>query len=418
MTEEFLYYLWKYRVFRLDALKTTCNRDVEILYPGDRNNNQGPDFTNARIVIDGTLWAGNVEIHIKSSDYFRHHHENDPAYANLVLHVVYEADMEDARFPTLELKNRTDEYLFFRYLQFTGTKEWLACGNQITKLEAVELESWISRMTTERLEKKCKQLESIHSNTRNNWLETFYIVLARSFGFTVNNEPFEHLARKVPYTIIQKHRDQQIQVEALLFGMAGMLEEHYDESYPRQLQNEFKALRKKIDTIPLEKHIWKYHRLRPPNFPDMRIAQFAGLTGRREKLFSELFEIDVHQDLHELLDAPVSKYWNEHYRMGVPSEIKSGVAGTDSLDGIIINAIVPTLFFYGKEKRLPEYCEKAIDILEKTKEEKNSILKRWKFIGVPAGNAARSQGLIYLEQSYCSRKGCLDCAVGRKLIAS
>lgn len=418
MNEEFLSYIWKYRIYEMKEICSSDGEKIEVLYPGDRNLNQGPDFLNARLMINGTLWAGNVEIHVKTSDYFRHGHRDDPAYQNLILHVVYENDRAIAGFPCLELKGRFPESLMERYQEFIRTKEWLACGSGIKNVDRYIVTALTGRVLVERLERKCQAISELFVNTRNNWEQTFYILLARCFGFLVNSQPFEMLARIVPYSVIVKQRHNLRNIEAFYFGMAGMLEDYFEDPYPRSLQNEFVSLRKKVSAAPLEKSIWKYHRLRPSNFPDLRLAQFAALIWKTDRLLEKILCAETIAEIKDLLDCPVSPYWNKHYRFGLESEVSGSAAGDGSRDMIIINAIIPFLFFYGKQKFQPEFCEKALNWMEKVKAEDNRVMRRWRFLGVNPANAAESQGLLELEQSYCRNKRCLDCAVGRKLIAS
>jgi hypothetical protein len=418
MTEEFLYYIWKYRLLADKAFETTDGKLMKLIYPGDRNHNQGPDFTDARLIIDNIVWAGNIEIHVKSSDFIKHKHPGDPRYETIILHVVYEEDLKLPGTLCLELKQFIDPGLFVRYDTFINSKEWLACGNYAATLDPVIVRAWMSRMTIERLEKKSERISGIYQQTKNSWEETLYILLARSYGFSVNADPFEALARKVPYLFIRKHRDRKVQIEALLFGMAGLLDEHFEESYPILLQNEFKAIGRKLEGQPLHKHYWKHHRMRPSNFPDIRIAQLAALLSNEKNMFTTIIESNQMDELIEMFSVLPSQYWNMHYRIGHPSDGQTGQIGISSCEGILINAVIPFLFFYGKEKRQDEHCDKAITWLESLKKENNRLVNRYDFVGLKALNAADTQGLINLEHNYCAKKKCLECMIGRKLIGN
>lgn len=416
MTEEFLYYIWKYRLLSDQVLKSTAGEEIKLLYPGDRNHDQGPDFRDARVIIDGVLWAGNVEIHVKSSDYFKHGHAGDPLYESIVLHVVYEEDVKIGDTVCLELKQRIDPVQFERYHEFVSSKEWLSCGNSLAAVNPIIVRAWTTRMAVERLEAKSLRIAALYEQTTRSWEETLYILLARGYGFSVNAEPFEALARKVPYMIIRKYRHRLVQVEALLFGMAGMLDEHFTEPYVQLLQNEFKSIGRRLTTPQLQKHYWKYHRMRPANFPDLRIAQMAAVIAREQDIFSMVIGLSEMDKVIECLSVIPSAYWNDHFRLGHASEPQGGMIGQSSCEGLMINAVIPFLFFYGKEKKVDSYCEKAITWLELLHAEQNRLVKRFGFVGVKCLNAADTQGLIHLEKHYCSKRRCLECVIGRKLI--
>jgi hypothetical protein len=292
MTEDFLHYIWKFKLFDLAGLCTMDGVPVEVIKAGDHNFDAGPDFFNARLRIGETLWAGNVEVHIRASDWNRHGHQSDKAYDNIILHAVYEADIpllraSGERIPTIEMKSRIPLRHFQAYMNFKQSSDWIPCEKQFASVPDLVVNASLDRMLAERLEKKSLSILFSLQNNHNNWEETFYQALARNYGFKTNAEPFELLARSLPSLVLAKHKNSLLQVEALLFGQAGMLEDHYEDKYMSSLQNEYIFLRQKFRLEPIPLHLWKYLRLRPVNFPAIRIAQFASLVFHSSHLFSQ-----------------------------------------------------------------------------------------------------------------------------------
>jgi len=422
MQEEFLHYLWKFRLFNNQELKTTEGEPIQILKVGEHNSDSGPDFFNARIKIGKTTWAGNVEIHVRASDWELHKHQYDKSYDNVILHVVYKSDKEIKRknsetIPALELKNRIPENTYQKYLSFNSSRDWIPCGKQIKDIDSFTLNHWLDRLLVERLERKSQPiLESLKQN-KNNWEETFYRSLARNFGLKVNAEPFELLARALPHAVLAKHKNSLIQLEALLFGTAGMLEKELTGDYPKELQKEFKFLKSKYKLVPIDSSLWKFMRLHPPNFPTIRIAQFANLIYKSTHLFSKVIEANTVKQIVNLLETEASEYWVTHYRFDKPSPNRKKTLGKDAVNSILINTIIAFLFVYGKEKGEEKFCDRALSFLEKIETEKNSIVNKWKELGVNTKTAYESQALLQLKNEYCSRKRCLECSVGAKLLA-
>lgn len=428
MVEEFLHYLWKFRLFEGKDLVTQAGEPIEIVKVGEPNSDSGPDFFKAKIKIGKTLWAGNVEIHVRASDWEAHKHQHDKAYDNVILHVVHEADKELKRksgeiIPTLELRSRVPKNIYQKYLSFKQSPDWIPCGKQIKGIDPFTLNNWLDRLLVERLERKATPiLESLKQN-KNNWEETFYQFLGRTFGLKVNSEPFELLTRALPLSILLKHKDSLLQIEALLFGTAGLLEDltpspspktgEGSNSYKKQLQQEFKFLKSKFKLKPIDASLWKFMRLHPPNFPTIRISQFANLIYRSSNLFSKIIE---GMDPASLLACETSEYWLTHYRFAKQSPKRKKTLGGDSINNIIINTIAPFIFIYGKQKGEEEYTDRALALLEKTFPEKNSIITNWQELGVRAKNACETQALLQLKNEYCSKKRCLECSVGAKLL--
>ncbi|MFL5762321.1 MAG: DUF2851 family protein [Bacteroidia bacterium] len=421
MTEEFLHHIWKFRLFDQLELKTTNGDLVEILHPGEHNFDSGPDFFNARIKVNGTLWAGNVEVHINASDWNKHFHQRDKAYDNIVLHVVHHADITLYRrsgeeIPAVELKSRIGQKQYYRYLDFKTNKDWIPCAKQVAAVPSLVFNNTMDRMVSERLERKSISIINDLKLHNNNWEETFYRHLARNFGFKTNAEPFELLAKSLPLVTLARHRNSLFQLEALLFGQAGMLEEHLSDKYALQLQNEYAFLKKKLKLQPIEKHLWKFLRLRPVNFPGIRIAQFAALIHRSQNLFSKMLEIGSLEELKELLNVKASEYWEEHFMLDRKSGKREKHLGEDGMSNVLINTIVPFLFVYGRQKGEAHFCDKAFLLLEQTKGEDNAMIRNWKRLNVPAETACATQALIQLKNSYCDAKQCLSCGIGNYLV--
>ena len=421
MTEELLHHIWKFRLFDNKNLSTTEGEVIEITNPGFHNTNAGPDFFNAKIKVGDTVWAGNVEIHVRSSDWDKHDHQDDKSYDNVVLHVVYESDKKVLRkngqlIPTLELKGRSDTAVYKKYHDFKYSRDWIPCEKQISNVSAVTVNSWLDRLLVERLEKKSESIVRSLKLNKNNWEETFYQQLARSFGSNVNGEPFELLAKSLPLNFLYKQKENLLQIEALLFGQAGMLAEKFKDDYPVQLQKEYKFLKQKFSLTPIDTHLWKFLRLRPVNFPTIRIAQLAQLLYLSGRLFPRIIEEENIKTIKMILAVKTSAYWNDHYRFGKRSPKRKKSLGADTIEAIIINTVIPFLFVYGKQKNEEKYVDRALFFLEKLKGEKNSIIEKWAKLKMPVRSAYSTQALLQLKKEYCDRKRCLQCAIGNKLL--
>jgi hypothetical protein len=421
MTEDFLHHTWKFRLFDNAQLTTTAGMRLKVLKPGEHNTHAGPDFFNARIALEDTQWAGNVEVHICASDWQKHQHTNDKSYDNIILHVVYNADQKLFRangeeIPTLELKPLMKSQQFDKYLSLKESTAAIACTDQSKSVDTFVVNNLLDRLAAERLESKADAILQTLSLNRNNWEETFYLHLAKNFGFKVNAVPFELLAKSVPPATLAKHRDSLLQLEALLFGQAGWLEKPLKDTYPRQLQNEYKFLKQKFNLKPLEEHLWKFLRLRPANFPTVRVAQFAGLMHRSNNLFSMIIEAGPPKEIYKLLDVSCSDYWQNHFIFDKTSPVRKKNLGKSAVDNLLINTVAPFLFVYGKKNDEPIFMEKALALLVLTGAEENSVIGHWGSIGLKAANALQSQALLQLKNEYCRKKRCLDCSIGNFLI--
>ena len=421
MSEEFLHHVYKFKLFNQLGLATTNGLAVEIIKAGEHNKDAGPDFFNARIKVDNTLWAGNVEVHINSSDWEKHNHQSNKAYNNIILHVVYNDDrpLMDSRgeaVPTIEIKNLIPQKLYSNYLNFKSNTDWIPCEKHFYAVPEVIVNSTLDRLLLERLERKSNAILNSLKLNNNNWEESFYQFLARNFGFNTNAVPFEILAKATPTATLAKHKNSLVQLEAILFGQAGFLEQHLDDNYLQLLQNEYTFLKKKYNLVPLDNHLWKFLRLRPVNFPTIRIAQFANLIFNSNHLFSKIMETDNLERLKSLINTDVSEYWQTHYMFDKLSTNKSKHFGDSAVNNIIINTVVPYLFVYGKLKDEQKYIERAITFLEQTKGESNSIINKWKLLNAPVKSAHSTQALLQLKKEYCDNKKCIDCTIGNYLL--
>jgi hypothetical protein len=420
MKEDFLHFIWKHSLYDKNKLITDNGERIEVLNPGEQNHDAGPDFFNAKIKSNNTIWVGNVEIHVRSSDWMRHKHDTDKAYDNVILQVVTDHDTPVYRtngqqIPTIVLT--FNPKIYNNYLHLIKNQEWIPCESRIFRIDPFHLKHWLHHVLVERLEDKSREISSLLKHQKYDWDETFYQRLARNFGFNKNAQPFELLAKSLPYRYLAKHRNNLLQVEAMLFGQAGMLNDLISEDeYYRSLKQEYTFLKEKFSLTPLGGHLWKFLRLRPSNFPTLRIAQFAMMIHQSDRLFSRLLHCKDPEEMHTLFTVSASSYWDDHYLFHKRSEQKKKVLGEDAIDVLIINTLVPFLFLYGVEKNLPEYKERALEFLDQIPAEKNSIISKWNALGVKADNALYSQALLQLKSKYCKFKRCLDCRIGRKII--
>ncbi len=419
MKEEFLHYLWKYKLFNTNNLQTQTNEKVEVINPGLHNNDSGPDFFNAKIKIGNTIWAGNVEIHQKSSDWYHHQHHKDKAYDSVILQVVDKHDREvfltnNTIVPTLEVKY--DAVLYKNYEKLINSESWIACEKDIPTVDNFLIKKWMEALTIERLEEKALRIKRQLKQSHNNWEETFYCQLARNFGFKLNTEPFELLAKSLPLKVIAKHKNNLTQIEALLFGQAGFLNEENGNDYFLKLKSEYYFLRGKFNLKPIEKHLWKFLRSRPGNFPTIRLAQFAMLIYQSKSLFSKMMEEEDMQKIRKMLQAKPSEYWDTHYHFYKKSVKKPKPLGQSAIQILLINTVIPFLFVYGKHKGNADLPERALNLLSTIKPESNSIISKWKKLGIKPENAFETQALIQLKNKYCTFKECLNCQIGNYII--
>ncbi|WP_165021296.1 MULTISPECIES: DUF2851 family protein [unclassified Dysgonomonas] len=417
--EDILHYVWKFRLFQKD-LKTTTGTPIEVIDVGLSNTNEGPDFFNAKIKIGDKLWAGNIEIHRSSSDWTKHKHQTNKSYNSVILHIVEKVDCAvynelQQEVPQCEItypKHIDENYSF---LIHSNTD--IACCNYIGSTPPFHMNSWMNSLLIERLERKSNHISDLLKQFNNSWDDVFYILLSRNFGFGLNSDSFERLAQSLPLKYIQKQGDNLIQIEALLFGQAGMFDDiEKKDDYFVLLQKEYEFLRNKYELEPLDLYIFKKLRTRPTAFPQIRIAQLAALLHSSHGLFSKIISCQDIGRIRLMFHVNASEYWQTHYQFGVTSERKSKYLGDASLDIILINTVAPILFAYGKAINSEEHCERALLFLETIKPELNSITKRFSKLKVPLKNAADSQAIIQLKREYCELRKCLFCRVGHQLL--
>jgi hypothetical protein len=426
MKEEFLHYLWKYRLYDADRLADTEGNMIIVLHPGEYNHDSGPDFFNARIAIGGTEWAGNVEIHTSSSHFDLHGHQNDPAFNNVILHVVASNDKRvynsrGEELLTVELV--FDHKLFDKYLELVNNPVIIACQDEIGRVDRFLIKHWLNTLVIERLQQKSELILKILAGNGNDWEETFFRMLTRYFGFRVNSAPFEILASELPFRIIRKHTDNRFQVEALLFGTAGMLEtglfkEALSDEYYLGLVREYNILSAKYSLKHIHGWLWKFSKLRPANFPTVRISQLATMLSSPEGFFSKALETDAIGLLRGLFEVTASEYWNDHYIFGKKSINVPKSTGAQAADILLINAVIPVIFVYGMKRDRSDIREKAISLLEEIGPETNLITQEWAAAGIESDSALYSQALIQLRNCYCRKRRCLDCRIGNILISS
>ncbi len=426
MKEEFLHYLWKYSLYDHERLFDNEGNRIIVIHPGEYNRDSGPDFFNARMLIAKTEWAGNVEIHTRSSHFNQHGHQNDPAFNNVILHVVAVNDKKvfnSRGEELLTVEMFYDQAIYEKYISLVNYPYIIACEDEIKCIEKILIDQWMSALVIERLQYKSELISSILQETDNDWEEVFYRLLTRYFGFRVNTEPFEMLAMSLPFRIIRKHTDNRFQIEALLFGTAGMLNEGLfreaiNDDYFRSLVKEYNILSAKYSLKPIHGWLWKFSRLRPVNFPTIRISQLSAMLSVTGGLFSRVLEIKDIMALRSLLEVSAAEYWNNHFVFGKSSSIISKKTGTQAVDIFLINAVIPLMFIYGRHRGYQDICDRALMFLECIKSENNSIIREWQKAGIDSDSAFYSQALIQLRNNYCKNRRCLDCRIGSKIVSS
>lgn len=419
MNEKLLQFLWQHSLYNTVGLHTTSGDELVVIHPGRLNHDSGPDFSEARVKVGQTTLVGNVEIHVRSSDWVKHGHDDDPAYKNLVLHVVYENDIDHApaNTPVLVLSSAITESVIAKYSDLIHTDQQLPCAGRHHVVKSITKEGWLSRLLAERWEQKLGDWNVLLNNSADDWRNLLYWRLAANFGFKTNATPFLLLAQSLPINIPTRHKDDLMQLEALFFGQAGLLDEDFVDDYPRQLQREYDYLRKKYSLKPVNKALWKFMRMRPANFPTIRIAQFAALVQRSVHLFSQIIETHSVKEIVPLLDVKASEYWDTHFRFDSVAEHGTPKAlGRTSIENIIINTIAPIQFLYASRQDTEALRERALQLLEEVPAEGNKIIRIWQENGWDVVNAAQSQALLQLYNNYCSSKRCLECTIGHNIL--
>lgn len=423
MNEYFLHYVWYYGAFNPQHLTTCHGESLIVLSRGTPNGDSGPDFFNARLMIDEHQWVGNIEIHIKSSDWEKHKHHQDPAYNNTILHVVFEHDraaytQSGSLVPVFELKNRIPVIQLQKFKALHENLEQVPCRAHNPSQHQIELATQLHKALVQRMAGKSERILQLARELNYDWHSVFYITLARHLGFRINTEAMEILARNTPHKILARNRDKPLKMEALLFGQAGMLEQEIDDPYFMSLKKEYLFQKKKYNLTPMLPVTWKFARLRPANFPTLRIAQLAQIAIQNEHLFSLMLHENETSKMLAYFDITASEYWSTHFRFGFESGYSLKKLGIAGKEGLIMNAVAPCLFAYGQHQHNDELKEKALSLLDQLSPENNRILSLYKSLNIKADTGYLSQAILGLYHDFCSKKKCLDCNVGIKILRS
>lgn len=424
--EDFLYYIWKTKSFDQSNLRTIDGLPIQIEQFGYQNVNSGPDFSDAKVRVGDTLWAGNVEMHIFSSDWKAHKHELDEAYKNVILHVVYEHDKSivfqkenpELVIPTVELKHYIDPKLITTYRGFLESKSWVPCQNVLTPKAKEVFKLWRYNLTIQRLWEKTAYIEDLLSNNSDNWEEVTYIVASRYFGATANSDAFEQLAKITPLHTLLKNSNDPIKMQALLFGQAGFLQANFEDDYFLRLKKEYAYQKSKHKLTPMLTSVWKFGRMRPHGLPTFRLAQFEALLSSKKLSFSSILDAKSSKDIYKLLEVVTDEYWEDHFVFGTPSAHHKTNLSKAFIDRLIINVFVPILFLYGKKTHTESYVDQSINLLESIGSESNNIIKKWKELHLNADHAFDSQALIQLKKSYCDKLQCMNCNIGHSIMST
>jgi hypothetical protein len=429
--EQLLHYCWKHKLFPLEGLQTTDGQPVEVIDPGLHNLNAGPDFFNAKVKIDGTLWVGNVEIHDKSSDWFAHGHEKDPHYNNTILHVAGLIDCNvrtQSGITPPQVQLSVPDQVRRNYDDLIKADTYPPCYKIISSLSRLTVHSWMSALEAERLERKTKDIRWRAEHCDGSWESAYFVTMARNYGFGINSEPMEQWAFAMPLTVVAHHRDDLFQIEALFMGQAGLLnpesipERHRDaamaDDYFQKMRREYQFLAHKYSLSPIDHRLWRFLRLRPQNFPHIRISQLANLYYQNKTDLSRLAEAETLDAAKEMLATQVTPYWQTHYAFGCESAKNEKHLSASSVNLLLINTVVPMLFAYGRHRQDDKLYDRAFDFLESLRAEDNTIVRTWREVGLTVDNAGDSQALIQLKKVYCDRRDCLRCRIGYEYLKS
>ena len=421
ISEAFLHHIWKFQQFSGVGLTTATGLPIEVIHPGIHNHHGGPDFMNAQLRIDGTLWCGHVEIHVRSSDWHRHGHIGDEHYHNVILHVVIENDrdvylQQPDDLPVLELKNYIEWNFWEQYRQWLSDCKWIPCEQQCAFVDSLTWSAWKDRLLIERLEQRVEHIIIELERTKGNWAQIIFRELCRAFGFKSNAQAMELLAESIPFHVISRHHSDPLQIEALLFGQAGMLKPVAADHYPQALAREYFILQHKYGLQPLQRSVWNYGKVRPTNTPAIRIAQLAAVLCASDHLASTLFHSNTEQ-LQTWLRQEINPYWTNHHDFDrTTARSSKNTLGKKSIDTIIINAACKLQFAFGKFHNDERMMDKALQNLERLEPEVNAIVMNWRQLGIEQKHAGDSQALIQLYNVYCTNESCLSCAIGHKVL--
>lgn len=420
MKEDFIHYIWKYKKFNFSNIKTSDGEELIILNSGDYLQKEGPDFFNAQIIIADQKWAGNIEIHVKSSDWYLHHHEKDINYNNVILHVVWNHDTpiyrkDNSEIPVFEIKNYVSQDVQLTYKELSTKKSWIYCENQIKNIDSFVLDNWQERLFLERLEEKAKPIQELLTETHQDWEAVLFYLLAKNFGLNTNGDAFYKIAKSLTFSLIQKESLEVIYLEALLFGQANLIPDDVEDNYPKELKDwyDYLAIKYKLNKPTLENIHFFQHR--PDNFPTIRLAQLAMLYHLQRNLFSKIISTKNLTEIQSLFDLSVNGYWKTHYNFDKPSPKKGKSLSREFINLLIINTIIPIKFAYAQNQG-KESAEILIDLLATIPAEKNNIIEKFSIFGIKSKNAFQTQALLQLKNNYCNSKKCLNCAIGLDLL--
>lgn len=415
-------YVWKHRLWRSEDMVTNTGKKVRVVDPGLLNTDAGPDFFNAKIEIDGHMWVGNVEMHYRATDWKRHHHDSDKAYDSVILHVVAKDDAPVRRtngelIPQLVLE--VSPQFNADYASLVGATIEVPCATKIKQVPHLTIVEWVEGLAFERLHGKVERIHQLLDSFNGSWEDVCYVTLARNFGFGINNDAFERLARRTPLRLLGKHSDSVLQIEALLFGQAGMLDAQKPgmDSYYNQLCTEYAFLSNKFQLTPMEKESWKLFRIRPQNFPYRRIAMLAQFIEGGFRMMNRILEAEGEKEMRALFEVELSGYWTKHYTFGKPNDRATATLSRSSIDIILINTVAPLLYAYGELTGNYEMTDKAIKLLEDLRAESNSIVAHFVAYGIDCPDALTSQALVQLKREYCDARKCIYCKIGHHLLS-
>ncbi|MFH4965150.1 DUF2851 family protein [Gaetbulibacter sp. M235] len=421
MQEDFLHYIWRYKKFELSNLKTTENETISIVSFGSYNQNSGPDFFNAQIKLGNQLWAGNVEIHVKSSDWFLHNHEMDSNYDNVILHVVWEHDTnvfrkDNSGIPTLELKDYVFKDALNNYEKlFLKSEKWINCELDFSKVDDFTVNNWLERLYFERLERKSENIKQLLVDSKNDWESVLFKMLAKNFGLKVNGEAFLSVANSFDFSIVRKLQSNQMALESLFFGQSGLLEDDIQDAYYLKLAREFEFLKQKFkisnqNVLPIQ-----FFRLRPPNFPTIRLSQLASLYNKNQNLFSKIIDLKSIKEFYNLFSVETSLFWESHYTFNKVSKSSKKQISKSFIDLLLINTIIPIKFSYALHLG-KEIDDEILKLVQEIASEKNSIIEKFESLKPISTSALQSQALIQLKNEYCNKNKCLQCAIGSAIL--
>jgi hypothetical protein len=421
MKENLLHFIWKLKLFSNNYLHSTKDQLIEVISVGNENFNSGPDFFNSKIKINGQLWVGNVEIHINSSDWYVHNHEIDENYDSIILHVVWEHDVDVYRktnepIVTLELKKFISKEVLLNYEKlFSKNKNWINCENDIKSINSFVFKNWIERLYIERLEEKSEHIQDVFARLNNNWEATLFVLIAKNFGLKINADAFLNFASSFDFSIVRKVSYNQQSIEALFMGQAGLLSNNIESDYYTQLKKTYEFLQVKFKIEPISKGQVQFFRLRPNNFPTIRFSQLASIYHENQNLFSKLIELETLKDFYELLSVSTSKFWEDHYTFEKKSKKCSKKLTKPFIDLLLINTIVPLKFMYLKSIGKSDFST-LLSLIEQIKPEKNAIISKFQDLKINSVNAFETQALLQLKNEYCNKQLCLKCSIGKELL--